>query len=130
MLTNKESQGEAVNAVAGQESIRSPGWRELVAWGAAAVAAFHLGYGPAAPWFFMVIYMFCLIRLAKAATARQAFYAGLVVGLLCAAPQMACFWRIFGPGAVALWMVLAFWIGLFVAVARLCLRQWGGVRGA
>src|SRR5262249_6814573 len=52
-------------------------------------------------------------------------------GFLGAATQLAFFFRIFSGGAVALWLVLAFWVGLFVALARLCLRRlpaaWGWV---
>ena len=56
---------------------------------------------------------------------RKAFYSGLAVGLLIAAVRLAFFWRIFSGGAFALWLVYAFWIGLFVALARLCLVRLG-----
>jgi apolipoprotein N-acyltransferase len=36
---------------------------------------------------------------------------------------MNCFWQIFGPAALALWLILAVWIALFVALARLCFLQ-------
>ena len=68
-------------------------------------------------------YLFALVQLAHARSPRWAFYSGLAVGLFTAGPQLECFWRIFGPAALALWLVLAFWIGLFVALARLCLLR-------
>ena len=39
--------------------------------------------------------------------------------------RLAFFWRVFSGGALALWVVYAFWIGLFVALARLCLVRLG-----
>jgi apolipoprotein N-acyltransferase len=40
------------------------------------------------------------------------------------------FWNIFGPAAVVLWLVLAFWIGLFVAIVCGCNRRWGKAKAA
>jgi apolipoprotein N-acyltransferase len=40
-------------------------------------------------------------------------------------PQLWFLWTIFGPAAFVLWLILAFWIGLFVALARLCGIQFG-----
>jgi acyl-[acyl-carrier-protein]-phospholipid O-acyltransferase/long-chain-fatty-acid--[acyl-carrier-protein] ligase len=87
------------------------------------VAAFHLGYGVADLAILIVGYLICLLQLARASSGRQAFYLGLGAGFACVAPQLLCFWTIFGPGALSLWLVLAFWIGLFVALARLCLLR-------
>src|SRR5260221_250492 len=99
-------------------------------WAAAGVIAFHVAYGSFGLGFLILLYQLCLFRLAFVATARQAFYLGLGTGLLTAAPQLTCFWSIFGISAVALWLVVAFWIGLFVALARLCLARFGNFRGA
>ena len=46
-----------------------------------------------------------------------------------AAPQLTCFWAIFGPTAIALWAIVAFWLALFVTVVQASLRQFGVVRG-
>ena len=51
------------------------------------------------------------------------------MGLLAGAPRLAFFWTIFSGGALALWLVYAFWIGLFAALARLALRRMGPIRG-
>ncbi len=93
--------------------------------GAVAVLAFHLAYSTPRLSGLVVAYLFCLIQMARAETWRRAFYPALAVGLLIAGPQLHFFWAIFGGGAVALWLILAFWIGLFVALSRLCLVRWG-----
>jgi len=96
-------------------------WKPALLWAAGAVGAFHLAYGsPPLSWL-MVGYLFCLVQLARMRTGRQAFYFGLGVGFLTLAPQLTCFWVIFKAAAIALWLVLAFWVALFVAVARVCL---------
>jgi apolipoprotein N-acyltransferase len=77
----------------------------------------------------MVVYLLCLVQLTRAATSRHAFYLGLGVGWICAAIQMHCFWKIFGLVAISLWTILACWIGLFVALARLCRGRFGDARG-
>jgi apolipoprotein N-acyltransferase len=92
---------------------------------AGAVSAFHLAYflRPLSP--FILVYLFCLVQLARVQRKRLAFYGGLAVGFLCAAPQLNCFWVLFGPSAIALWFVLAFWIGLFVLLIHLCAKLFG-----
>ena len=83
-----------------------------------AVTAFHLAYGFAAVNFLIAVYLFGLFELTRLATAKQASYLGLAVGMLIFAPQMGFLWTIFGPAAVALWFVLAFWIRLFLVLGR------------
>ncbi len=90
-----------------------------------AAAAFHAAYASVNASFLIVLYLFALLQLAQADRWRKAFYPGLAVGLLIAAVRLEFFWRLFSGGAVALWLVYAFWIGLFVALARLCLRRLG-----
>jgi apolipoprotein N-acyltransferase len=99
-------------------------------WIAIAAAAVHAAY--AFPWagFLTVLYLFALLQLARAETCRKAFYPGLAVGLLIAVGRLAFLGRIFAGGAGALWLVYAVWIGLFVALARLCLRRTGPYWGA
>src|SRR5947207_1552752 len=79
-----------------------------------AVAAFTLAYNFSALSFLIVVYLFCLLGLARQGSSRRAFYSGLAVGMLAYPFQLSCFYNIFGLGAVALWLVLAFWLGLFV----------------
>jgi apolipoprotein N-acyltransferase len=106
-----------------------PKYGSRVLWIVVAAAAFHAAYASATLSFLIVLYLFALVQLARADGWRQAFYSGLAVGLLVAAVRLAFFWRIFSGGAGALWLVYAFWIALFVALARLCMvrfgRKWG-----
>jgi apolipoprotein N-acyltransferase len=99
-------------------------------WAAGAVIAFHLAYAFSNLGFCILGYLFCLLQLTRVSPGRWSFYLGLGVGLLTVAPQLTCFWVIFQGGAVALWIVLAFWIALFVAVARLSRIHLGVVPAA
>jgi len=103
---------------------------QALLWAAGAVICFHLAYSSPVLSYFVLGYLICLVQLARLPTARQAFYVGLAVGLLAIAPQLYCFWVIFRFSAIALWLILAFWIGLFVSLARLCLLAFGPLRGA
>src|SRR5262245_14979770 len=84
----------------------------------AAVLAFHLAFLAVQLSFGIILFLFSLHALRRAETPRKAFYLGLLVGFGIYAPQLSFLWNIFGPGALALWFVLAFWIGLFVLIAH------------
>ncbi len=104
-------------------------WRGLMAFTGCAALCFHAAY--ATPWlsFMIVGNLVCLLQLTRAATWRRAFYSGFVAGLAAVAVQLTCFWSLFGPPAIALWAILAFWTGLFVALARLVLLRLGPIPG-
>lgn len=102
----------------------------LIGYGTAAVAAFHLAYSLPGTGVFMLVFLFCAAQLARAETPRRAFYPGLAIGVAAYGPQSAFFYNIFGFGAGALWLVLAFWLGLFAALARLCLKRLGPLAAA
>jgi apolipoprotein N-acyltransferase len=97
----------------------------MASWVGIATVAFHLAYVWPLSGFFVVVYLFALAQLARLDTWRKAFYSGLAVGLLIAVGRLDFFWTIFSAGALALWLVYAFWLGLFVALARLGLRRFG-----
>lgn len=99
--------------------------RHAVVVTAVGVLSFHLAYGFRGCSFLIVVYLYALAALARQRTSRRAFYFGLGAGLLAYGPQLSCFYTIFGPAAIALWLVLAFWIGLFGLLSRLCLLQFG-----
>ncbi len=101
--------------------------RPALSFAAVGVLAFHLAHSVAPFSFLILVFLFCVAQLARVSTARAAFYAGLGVGVALYGPQLGFFWTIFGPAAVALWLVLAFWIGLFVLLAHLCWRRWNAV---
>ena len=106
----------------------------ILLWVFVAAASFHAAYASVYASPLILLYLFALLQLAQADRWRQAFYSGLAVGLLIAAVRLAFFCRIFSGGALALWLVYAVWIGLFAALARLCLRTaephaWPGALG-
>jgi apolipoprotein N-acyltransferase len=109
-------------------SAKPLGWGKSILWLALAVACFHAAYAstrhPAAG-LLLFGYAYFLVRLTNQPSVRRAFYFGLATGFLCYAPQLFFFWRIFNAAAIALWLVLAFWIGLFVAIVCGCIRRWG-----
>lgn len=105
-------------------------WPKALLFILGAVACFHAAYWPAhmgSLHYFIVGYLICLMQLARLKTARQSFYAGLITGFLCVAPQLICFWNIFGPAAIVLWTILALWIGAFTGITSASLRRFGPV---
>jgi len=114
-----------------QPSAHPVGWMKSLLWLALAVGCFHLAYVstrfPAAG-LLIFGYAWFLVRLAGQPTDRRAFYFGLATGYLCYAPQLFFFWRIFGPAAIVLWFVVAFWIGLFAVIVYGSIRRWGKAR--
>lgn len=106
---------------------------KALAFALTAVACFNAAYAPAQSdllAFGIVGYVICLVQLARLRTTRQAFYVGLATGFACVAPQLECFWRIFGAAAIPLWFVLAFWIALFVVLTHLAIVHLGLKRAA
>jgi apolipoprotein N-acyltransferase len=108
---------------------RPMGYLEIAAWVAIATVSFHVAYAGAMGSPLILLYVFAMAQLAGASTWRQRCYSGLAVGLLIAVFRLAFFWHIFSAGSVALWYVFAFWVGLFVGVAGLCLKKLGTVPG-
>lgn len=109
------------------------GWKQSCLWLALAAGCFHAAYSslkfPAAG-LAVFGYAFALVCLTDQPTVRRAFYFGLAAGFLCYAPQLWFFFKIFNVAAVVLWLVLAFWVGLFAAIVCGCLRRWGRARAA
>ena len=117
---NYIADSEQVNARAAGLSIPS-----LLLCVVGATATFHLAYAKPALSFLIFLYPALVLQVVRARTARQSFYFGLAAGLLTVGPQLNCFWVIFGPGAIALWLILAFWIAAFTGLAHACLRRHG-----
>jgi len=106
-------------------------WKRSLLWLILAVACFQGAYASIhIPWAGLLIigYAYALVQLTNQPTVRRAFYFGLATGFLCAAPQLLFFWNVFGPAAIVLWIVFAFWIGLFVAIVCGSIRRWGKAR--
>ncbi|MBI3849028.1 MAG: hypothetical protein HY298_01875 [Verrucomicrobia bacterium] len=100
-------------------------WKQALGWSALAIAAFHVAYGFARCSLLILIYLYCLCALTRLASDRRAFYFGLVIGMLVYGPQLYFFYTIFGAAAAVLWLVLAFWLGLFMLLARHCRQRLG-----
>jgi apolipoprotein N-acyltransferase len=104
--------------------------KNLSAWAAlwfalAAILSFHLAYTIENCQIFLVVFLCCLFRLAGVKTSRLAFYVGMGIGLAIYAPQLGFFWRIFQAGAIPLWLILSFWLGLFQLLGWTCLQRFG-----
>jgi apolipoprotein N-acyltransferase len=112
-----------------QKSSANPcGWRKSFLWLVLAVACFNAAYASVkypALGLFIFGYAYFLIRLADQPAVKHAFYFGLATGFLCYAPHLFFFWSIFNQAAIVLWLVLAFWIGLFTAIVCGAIRRWG-----
>lgn len=90
-----------------------------------AVAAFHAGFlYPALSWL-VLVWLGCLFALRRTSCGRGTFYTGLAIGLGIYGPQLYFFWTIFGPAAVVLWLVLAFWLALFLLLLHGVDHYWG-----
>ncbi len=121
-----------------QSDAQTPGFITLPWWRGAvfaliAIGCFHLAYTPAqsGSWSLAILgYVICLAQLARLRSARKSFYTALATGFACLAPQLDCFWQIFGAAAIALWLVLALWLAAFVALVRLALVKLGPWRAS
>lgn len=111
----------------------SLGWKKSFLWLGISVACFHIAYAslrfPAAA-LFVFGYAIALICLADQPTTRRAFYFCLAAGVLCVAPESYFFWKIFNAAAIVLWLILAFWIGLFGAIVCASIRRLGRSKSA
>lgn len=96
----------------------------MLGWSLVAVLSFQAAQLAGIGWL-LIPCAYALIELSRAATSRKVFYPLLGVGLLFYAPQLRFFWNIFGAAALALWLVLAFWIALFGLALRGVRLRWG-----
>jgi apolipoprotein N-acyltransferase len=104
--------------------------KNLSAWATlwfalAAILSFHLAYTMGSCQILIVVFLYCLFHLANVQTSRRAFYIGLGIGLAIYAPQLSYFWTIFQAGAIPLWLILSFWLGLFLLLGWACLLRFG-----
>ncbi len=70
----------------------------------------------------------CICALARVRTSRQAFYVGLMTGMMMYVPHLWFFWSIFGPRAIVLWIIVGFPIATFLLLLNLAHRRLGGLR--
>ena len=102
-------------------------WPASLLFAAAAAVFFHLAYLFDFCHWCIVLFLYCLFRLAGLATARRALWIGMAVGLAAYSPHLAFFWTLFDSGAIALWCILSFWLALFLVAGRACLVRFGPV---
>lgn len=101
--------------------------RATAGWFLVAIATFHSAYSFPSLSFLMVVFVFALVRLSHTRSVRYAARVGLVLGLALYGPQLGFFWVIFGPAAIALWLVLAFWLAVFLGTLHQCRTRFGVV---
>ena len=80
-------------------------------WLALAVGCFQAAYASIhhpAVGLLIFGYAYGWVRLTEQPSVRRAFYFGLVTAFPSYAPQLFFMWRIFGPAAIVLWLILAF----------------------
>ncbi len=85
----------------------------------------HLAYAVPRLSFLLLGTFVSFAALSLACSRRKAFYPVLLIGLALYAPQLNFFWTIFGPPAIMLWLVLAFWLALFSVIAWRIRTRWG-----
>jgi apolipoprotein N-acyltransferase len=103
-------------------------WKKSLFWLVLAMVCFNLAYASVyLPVTGLLIfgYALALVRLTNQSSVRRAYYWGLVTAYVCYAPQLSFMWKIFGPCALVLWLILAFWVGLFTALICGAARRWG-----
>ncbi len=99
------------------------GW--IIAFGFAGAGCLHLAYAVPRLSFLLLGTFVSFAALSLAHSRRKAFYPVLLIGLALYAPQLNFFWTIFGPPAIVLWLVLAFWLALFSVIAWRIRTRWG-----
>jgi apolipoprotein N-acyltransferase len=112
-----------VSAGAARLSFRPLSVREQILWSVGAAVSFHVGYEFCPPIIF--VFLLCVYQLAHVRTRPHAMYAGWMLGLLIYGPQLSFFWNIFGSAAIALWLVLATWLSVFLVLQRFALLKLG-----
>jgi apolipoprotein N-acyltransferase len=110
---------------ANEASLTDLSWRGRLAWMGIGTASFHLAYVAPPCAFLIGVYVFALFQLSRQRTRFQTMNTAWLLTFLVYAPHLAFFWRIFGPAAIALWLVLGFWLGLFLCLARFVRARWG-----
>lgn len=105
-------------------------WTRGLGWAAVSAMVFHLAYLSPGSGVIALLLPWAVMGLATSGSPRGTFYLGLLLGLGLYGPQLGFFWGIFGPAAIALWGVLAFWLGAFTGTLRGVLSTLGPVAAA
>ncbi len=90
-----------------------------------AIAAFQIAFEIPGAGVLVLAYAAALLELRRLGSPRQAFYAGLLTGLGVFVPQTLFLWTIFGPIALVLCLILAFFHAVFVLALNSVQARWG-----
>jgi apolipoprotein N-acyltransferase len=110
--------------------VKDIGLASALLFAAGAIVSFSLAYAFTPCGFLIIGFFACLFPLARLRTPRLAYYFGLTIGLAVYTPHLLFFWTTFSYGAIGLWYVLPFWLGLFLMLGRACLFRFGPVAWA
>lgn len=126
-MSLKEANDEPVpeSEIPSQAALVRPGLEETLGWLLLSCLSFILAnrFPLLAP--LLLLYLLGLCQLTRIVPVRLAFYLGLFVGMVTFGSQLTFFWHIFGPAAILLWLVLAFWIGAFTGLGSQFRRRLG-----
>lgn len=95
-----------------------------------AACCFHAAFLVQALCWLTVGFLACVFALRRVSTARRVFYISLALGVACYAPHMGFLWKIFGPAAIPLWLILPFFLAAFELILWHAERRFGPVRCA
>ncbi len=104
--------------------------KEGLLWALGAAISFHLAYSFQALNFAILLFLHCLFQLSHLNTTRKSFYIGLALGFAIYGPHLSFFLTLFGRAAIALWLVLAFWLALFLLMANSATKRFGSLTAA
>lgn len=103
------------------------GWVRAAVLAIGAAGSFHVAFMVPSLGWLALGYLGCLVELRRMATARQAFYLGLGIGLAVFVPQTGFLGTIFHAAAIPLWSILALFHGVFLlALQRVRVRMGDG----
>lgn len=92
-----------------------------------AACCFHAAFLVPALCWLIVGFLACVFALRHVSTPRRAFYISLALGVACYAPHMGFLWKIFGPAAIPLWLILPFFLAVFELILWHAERRFGPV---
>lgn len=127
MKTASEPPAEAQAPPEAIQDTASLGWKGGIGWSLTATGAFQLAHTVVDLWFLYGVFLFACLKLTGLRSNRVTLRVAWLLGLAVYGPQLKFFWTIFGPAAVALWLVLATWLGVFLLLVRNVRQQFGAV---
>ena len=97
------------------ESNKGGMWSVLT-WVIVGIVGFEIAYHSERAWFLALLLPLALIRIAELRLPASAFRVAFGMGMVIYGAELLFYHNIFSYGAVALWAVLALWLGLFAVL--------------